>query len=232
MRRSPLDSSSRSPTSGFGSMHEPRLARCAQDVPAVEVLVHEQRRGAVDRAVDVERGVEQLALERRAGGRVPARHVVGPAVGLGREQRERVSPRRPATCSRGRSWAITCDLVDIGASRAAVPGTQRSIGVARDARRRGRAGAPRHRPPHSVERVGLGVSLAMGRRVQLEHELACGNDERVRRVDRVLAARATTAPHTRQRAAAARRCQSGSWLHVALSVGRDGRTRGSVGRTT
>ena len=45
--------------------HEPRLARRAEHVPAVEVLVHEVGRRPVDRAVDVERGIEQRPFERR-----------------------------------------------------------------------------------------------------------------------------------------------------------------------
>ena len=50
------------------------------------------------------------------------------------------------------------------------------------------AGVQQHRSPSApvLEGVGLGVGFGVGRRVQLEHELARRNDERVWRVDRLL----------------------------------------------
>src|SRR5262245_12427830 len=69
---------------------EPGLPLRSQDVPAVEVLVHQARPGAVDASVDVDRRVEQRALERRAGLRVPAWDFVCPPIRLVGEERERM----------------------------------------------------------------------------------------------------------------------------------------------
>src|SRR6476619_3978194 len=56
----------------------------------MEVLVHEVCRGAIDASVDVERGVDESALERRAGPQVPAWNLLGPPIRLVGEKRERV----------------------------------------------------------------------------------------------------------------------------------------------
>jgi hypothetical protein len=69
---------------------EPRLAFRAEDVAAVQVLVHESGRRAVDRAVGVERTIEQSALEGLSRLAVPPRQVLRPAVRLVAEERERV----------------------------------------------------------------------------------------------------------------------------------------------
>ena len=69
---------------------EPALALRAEDVAAVEVLVHEPRRRPVDRSVDVEGRVEKGTLERRTCGCKPARDVLQPPVGFDGEQGERM----------------------------------------------------------------------------------------------------------------------------------------------
>ncbi len=69
---------------------EPRLSLRGEDVGAVQILIHENRRGAIDREVHVQRVLEEMLLERPIPIRVPPRQLLVPAVGLRREQREAV----------------------------------------------------------------------------------------------------------------------------------------------
>ncbi len=155
LRRSPLASSSRSPTSGFGSMtsHGSRSAR--EHVPAVEVLVHEPGRRSVDRAVDVERGVEQRALERLDP---PPRTGAARLRPSGRPRRRgarRDGSLRPRPGAAAASPATTV-ASSTSASQSRVPGTQRSTSSARRASSRATsrtAPRPSQRSSASASRV-------------------------------------------------------------------------------
>src|SRR5262245_32053806 len=71
---------------------EPRLALRTQHVPAVQILVHEERHAPIHAAVDVEREVEQRAIDRSPAELEPARYVLCPPLGLVGQQPERLRP--------------------------------------------------------------------------------------------------------------------------------------------
>ena len=145
------------------------------------------------------------ALERCASSAYRARDVIGPAVCLGCEQRERVTVLGNDGPEPGSELRRRPRLRRHPSSTSRVPGTQRSQ---RNARRASSRASEPHgaAPSQQLERVGLVVGLEVRRRVQLEHDVACRNHERVRRVDRLLERRdRPLLARTRRRAVAALR---------------------------
>ena len=162
---------------------EPRLARSAQHVSAVEVLIHEKCRRAVDRSVDVERDIEQRALERLTPGRVPARHVLSPAVRLvGEEDEEMLATdveleARQQLC--GDDGLVEPSVPEPRSRHAALEEESPAEVVASDEPNSASA-AP------CLERVGLVIGLDVRQGVQLENDVTGGDHQRVRGRDRLL----------------------------------------------
>ena len=162
--------------------HEPRLALGAKDVGAVQVLVDEPACRAIHGSVDVHRRIEQGSLERSAGLGVPARNVVGPAI---RRVGEGRHVRRLGLALQSRDQlADHLDLVDLDvpesrSGHAALDQECMTLVVTLE-QLHGALATP------ELECVGLVASLGVARREELQHGVACGNDERVRRLDRRL----------------------------------------------
>ena len=159
---------------------EPRLALGGEDVPAVEVLVDQESRAAVDRAVDVERSVEELALEQLSGRLVTTRQLVRPAIGFVGEERERVpirdldlETRHELADDRG---LVATDMPELRSRPAALEEERAPLVVASE-EPYGAVAAP------GRECVRLVLGLVVRRRVELEDDVACREHERVRRVD-------------------------------------------------
>jgi hypothetical protein len=149
----------------------------------MEVLVDESGRRSIDRAVNVEGGVEQSAFERLPCLRVPARYLFGPSVSLVGEEREGMIV---ADVDLEARQQLTHDglLVD-----ACVPET-RPRQAALDEERPACI-VPRDEPygaatVPALECVGLAMCVDVRRGVQLEDDLPCRDNERARRVDRRL----------------------------------------------
>ncbi len=147
----------------------------------MQILVGEEGRVGVDGAKYLQSEVEKRSLERTAAELVAGRDVLGPALGFVHEQAERVwirdQQREP-----GEELRDDGVLVRVG-----IPETSpRSAALAQERAPRVVSGDEPHRarPVPPGEGIGFAIGLEVRRCVQLEHDLACGHDEGVRRVDR------------------------------------------------
>ncbi len=162
---------------------EPRLAPGAQDVPSVQVLVDEPGGRSVDRAIDVERCLEERALEGCARSGVPARDVLRPAVGLVGDQRERMTDSdrdlQARDQLRDHFGFVAARIPEARSGKAALE-EESPVIVG--------AGDELHRSPTAPlrERVRLVIGLPVRGRIELQHDVSGGHDERVRRVERLV----------------------------------------------
>lgn len=163
--------------------HQPLLARRSEDVPAVEVLVHEVDRRPVHRAVDVECGVEKSPFERLACADISLWNDLGPAIRRVGGEHEGVGLADGKLEAR-EQLGDDGEVVDSGMPQL----RSRNAALDEESTALAIAGVQQHRSPSApvLEGVGLGVGFGVRRRVQLENELARRNDERVWRVDRLL----------------------------------------------
>ena len=162
---------------------EPRLTLRTQHVPAVQVLVHEERRAPVCAAKDIHRVVEQRTLERSPAVLEPVRHLFGPPLGLVGEQPERTRLLQLQRQAR-EQLGDNCHLIGVDVrERRSRPAPLAEVCPTCVVARNDAHGSVA-RP--ALERLRLVIGLEVRRRVQLEHDLPRRHDERVGRVDRLL----------------------------------------------